>query len=179
MSGNGISWATCKSAPCSRQITDRMPFLPPNQQCQGTGGTQPTTKSEKKKNWKVKTDMLRSIGKQSGNPWSQSDRHVCVSDLHRISAWQRSGWRLNMRAAGRYSNAFPILVPAHSAVKTVQQDPNEGNSRVAECWTHSVPRHDFRHFRSSEQQANWTNRRDFLLVYNNDVRSRWNSVVAL
>jgi len=48
-SGSGISWAICKSAPCSRQITmpaphhssfftDRMPFLPPNQQCQSTEG---------------------------------------------------------------------------------------------------------------------------------------------
>ena len=42
VSGVGISWAICKSAPCSRQITTpaphhsvftgRMPFLPPNQQ---------------------------------------------------------------------------------------------------------------------------------------------------
>ena len=41
MGGSGISWAICKSAPCSRQITTpaphhsvftgRMPFLPPNQ----------------------------------------------------------------------------------------------------------------------------------------------------
>jgi len=47
MSGSGISWTICKSAPCSRQITTpvphhsvfftgRMPFLPPNQQCQST-----------------------------------------------------------------------------------------------------------------------------------------------
>ena len=44
VSGSGISWAICKSAPRSRQITTpaphrsvflqaRMPFLPPNQQC--------------------------------------------------------------------------------------------------------------------------------------------------
>ena len=48
MSGSGISWAICKSAPCSRQITTpaphhsfftgRMPFLPPNQQHQSTEG---------------------------------------------------------------------------------------------------------------------------------------------
>ena len=48
VSGNGISWAICKSAPCSRQtttpaphhsvFTGRMPFLPPNQQCQSTEG---------------------------------------------------------------------------------------------------------------------------------------------
>ena len=49
VSGNTISWTTCKSAPPSRQITmpapyhsvftGQMPFLPPNQQCQSTGGT--------------------------------------------------------------------------------------------------------------------------------------------
>jgi len=46
VSGSGISWAICKSAPRSRQITmptphhsvftGRMPFLPPNQQHQST-----------------------------------------------------------------------------------------------------------------------------------------------
>jgi len=49
VSGSGISWARCKSAPHSRQITmpaphssvfftGRMPFLPPNQQHQSTEG---------------------------------------------------------------------------------------------------------------------------------------------
>jgi len=48
MGGSGISWAICKSAPHSRQITTpaphhsvftgRMPFLPPNQQRQSTEG---------------------------------------------------------------------------------------------------------------------------------------------
>ena len=49
VSGSSISWAVCKSAPRSRQITTptphhsvftgRMPFLPPNQQRQSTEGT--------------------------------------------------------------------------------------------------------------------------------------------
>jgi len=48
VSGSSISWAMCKSAPRSRQITTpaphhsfytgRMPFLPPNQQCKRTEG---------------------------------------------------------------------------------------------------------------------------------------------
>ena len=48
MSGNGISWAICKSAPHPKQITmpashhsvftGQMPFLPPNQQRQSTEG---------------------------------------------------------------------------------------------------------------------------------------------
>jgi len=49
VSGSGISWAVCKSAPHSRQITmpaphrsvftGWVPFLPPNQQRQSTEGT--------------------------------------------------------------------------------------------------------------------------------------------
>ena len=50
MSGSGISWAICKSAPRNRTdshastpttlfFTGRMPFLPPNQQRQSTEGT--------------------------------------------------------------------------------------------------------------------------------------------
>ena len=50
VSGTGISWAICKSAPRSRQtttpaphhsvfFTGRMSFLPPNQQRQSTEGT--------------------------------------------------------------------------------------------------------------------------------------------
>jgi len=48
VTGSGISWAICKSAPHHRQITmpashwlvftGRMPFLPPNQQHQSTEG---------------------------------------------------------------------------------------------------------------------------------------------
>ena len=48
VSGSGFSWAICKSAPCSRQITTpaphhsvftgQMPFLLPNQQRQCTEG---------------------------------------------------------------------------------------------------------------------------------------------
>jgi len=49
VSGSGTRWAICKSAPRTRQttmpaphrsvFTGRMPFLPPNQQCQSTEGT--------------------------------------------------------------------------------------------------------------------------------------------
>ena len=53
VNGSGISWATCKYSPCSRQtnhtstpplcfLTGLMPFLPPNQQRQSTKGNQST-----------------------------------------------------------------------------------------------------------------------------------------
>ena len=59
VSGSGISWAICKSAPRSRQIikphqhtitqffTGRMPFLSPNQQRQSTERNGPTQYTEK------------------------------------------------------------------------------------------------------------------------------------
>ena len=57
MSGSGISWAICKSAPRSRQtttptphhsfFTGRMLFLPPNQQRQSTEGTKNTHNRQK------------------------------------------------------------------------------------------------------------------------------------
>ena len=52
MSGSGICWALCKSAPHPRQprqhpttqfFTGRMPFLPPNQQRQSTEGIMANT----------------------------------------------------------------------------------------------------------------------------------------
>ena len=57
VSASGISWAICKSAPCSRQITrpaprrfftGRMPFLPPNEQRQSTEGKLPVMYSSAK-----------------------------------------------------------------------------------------------------------------------------------
>ena len=61
VSGSGISWAICKSAPCSRQITTpathhsvftgQMPFLPPNQQCQSSEGTNKLNADYKNSCW--------------------------------------------------------------------------------------------------------------------------------
>jgi len=58
VSGSGISWDICKSAPHSRQIpcqhptaqffTGWMPFLPPNQQRQSTEGTPNVIHTNKK-----------------------------------------------------------------------------------------------------------------------------------
>ena len=61
VSGSGISWAVCKSASHSRQITTpvphhsvfagRMPFLPPNQQCQSTEGHFTVCRNMINRNW--------------------------------------------------------------------------------------------------------------------------------
>ena len=69
VSGSGISWTICKSAPHSRQITTsaphhsfftgQMPFLPPNQQRQSTEGS--TVQSAPKNHslpWSIKTFLI-------------------------------------------------------------------------------------------------------------------------
>ena len=86
VSGSGISWAICKSAPRSRQITMpaphhsvfftvRMPFLPPNQQRQSTEGSVRNLsackcKSKRKPQniWKIirlKSLQVRTVSSQS------------------------------------------------------------------------------------------------------------------
>ena len=75
VSGGGISWAICKSAPRSRQITmpaphhsvftGRMPFLPPNQQRQSTEG-----KGYHRLHNGHKNHNSRSCGSSDGDVWS-------------------------------------------------------------------------------------------------------------
>jgi len=71
VSGNGIGWAICKSAPRSRQITTpaphyssfftgRMPFLLPNQQRQSTEG-----------NWHITWHSSRQTASRSVQPFLQ------------------------------------------------------------------------------------------------------------
>ena len=80
MSGSGISWAICKSAPCSRQITmptphhsvytGRMPFLSPNQQRQSTEGKCSDG------NW---TQYYRKLTAQLDRRWRHME-HCCFTD---------------------------------------------------------------------------------------------------
>ena len=85
VSGSGISWAICKSAPRSRQITTpaphhsvfigRMPFLPPNQQRQSTEGKTAVTATSKLL-WDVNVAVVTV---QPGG-WA-TVRLCCVSSL--------------------------------------------------------------------------------------------------
>jgi len=66
--------------------------------------------------------------------------------------------------------------PIHGTVD-LKQDPNAGNSRVAECRSQTVPKHDFENFWSSEQHADSTKKLagyGFLLVFYSDFRTNWN-----
>jgi len=91
VSGSGISWAICKSAPRSRQITrpaphhsvftGRMPFLPPNQQRQSTvGQICPTTNSLI--NSTFDHNMASLSESHHGNQWIQSADIGTVSWHH-------------------------------------------------------------------------------------------------
>jgi len=84
VSGNGISWAICKSAPCSSQITMpvlhhsvftcQMPFLPPSQQCQSTEGTSTACKHTHTQpfngRWSGTTQVGQYQKKHSHPSWS-------------------------------------------------------------------------------------------------------------
>ena len=68
MSGSGISWTICKSAHRSWQITTPTPHHPVFYRSDALPAAQPTASKHwrQKKLKSKKTDMLRSIGKQSG-----------------------------------------------------------------------------------------------------------------
>ena len=77
MSGSGISWAICKSAPRSRQtttpaphhsvFTGHMPFLSPNQQRQSTEGNVVLTLYYNKKRWRNKKKFFKNTKKHYKN----------------------------------------------------------------------------------------------------------------
>jgi len=75
VSGSGISWAICKSAPRPRQITTLashhsvfigwMPFLPPNQQRQSTEGKTLATLFTTAMNFLLFSTVYNSSGSRS------------------------------------------------------------------------------------------------------------------
>ena len=88
MSGSGISRAIFKSAPRSRQITmpaphhsvftDRMPFLPPNQQRQSTEGKFTEGKLTVSSFSKIQIGLTFLVPAQLGSPGKRSVKRVCV-----------------------------------------------------------------------------------------------------
>jgi len=58
----------------------------------------------------------------------------------------------------------PFPLP-HHCCRVGRQDPNAGNSRVAECRSQTVREHDFWHSRSSQEHADRLARCDLLLVF--------------
>ena len=91
VSGSGISWAICKSAPRSRQITTpaphhsvftgRVPFLPPNQQRQSTVG-QICQTTNSLINSTFDHNMASLSESHQGNQWIQSADIGTVSWHH-------------------------------------------------------------------------------------------------
>ena len=60
---------------------------------------------------------------------------------------------------------------------TYTQEPNVVNNHITLCQSQMELKHNFRNFRPSQQHADSTNqlaKYDFLLVFDSDLRSRWN-----
>ena len=86
VSGSGISWAICKSAPRYRQITmpaprhsvftGQMPFLPPNQQRQSTEGIHLVSVKDKGlHSYSLLLDVDDDVG------WYENGRHIITSGV--------------------------------------------------------------------------------------------------
>jgi len=107
VSGSGISWAICKSAPCSIQITmptphhsvftGRIPFLPPNQQRQSTEGM-----------WIFSWSLWQKIS--SKTRWQKS--HPGVAS---VWTWRQDGVKLDARTKQKHQVNVKIryfIIPA-------------------------------------------------------------------
>ena len=87
VSGSGIIWAICKSAPPSRQIimpaphhsvfTGRMPYLPPNQQLQSTEGFTDITSTcqvvDMPSHWQVNSPIVMAASRINDTSFHSQD----------------------------------------------------------------------------------------------------------
>ena len=150
MSDNGISWAICKAAPRSRQITmpvphhsfftGRMPFLPPNQQHQSTEGNQHSehnTNSNHCHNdshksytrtvlYGLSASML-VVGRQEG--------HLACKKTGWWGCWYGYGVRCSHMAQ---LMPLPLTVSCSSKIQigftfVIQADPGSPGKRAVKC----------------------------------------------
>ena len=133
VSGNGISWAICKSAPRSRQtttpvphhsvFTGRIPFLPPNQQRQSTEGIMYCIQRTRKL-W-TRNEFFDSY-------WTQSKKRVCGATAPQFGIFVFEVSRHSRRAFTKFENfsdnlaALPLPTPqlqhiGHTQISAVTQ----------------------------------------------------------
>ena len=157
MSGSGINWAICKSAPRSRQITmpaphhsvftGRMPFLSPNQQHQSTkalngNGTKDSNTANRVtcywvdgKPWQclhvfAGSSRWSAALSQTSDPASPCRQHTCLH--HR-----RRHRRLSSPAAAAPTLCFSTLQP--DATPVIRNDHESLNATVQYMWTRTLP----------------------------------------
>ena len=168
MSGNGISWAICKSAPRSRQITTpaphhsvftgRMPFLSPNQQRQSThththtrltalfSGTTQVSRDQK-----GKTNLDFNEARDSEWQWHQLGHMQVCTSLQRDNQASTPPLKKKFFFTGR----MPFLPPnqqRQSTEGTQQRQSIEGNTLhcIILCWTVSSLRYKISDSRKPE-----------------------------
>ena len=140
MSGSGISWAVCKCAPCSRQITTpaphrsiftgRMPFLPPNQQRQSTEG-RALKASHTQMDRKTQLDR-RGIAMQNKPVYS----NVChVNILHRWTGVHKNCCTSKPQNIPIHSKLITLshFHPQMPAIHAIQQFLHDLKSNACVC----------------------------------------------
>ena len=146
MSSSGISWATCKPAPSSRQITTpapnhsvftgRMIFLLPNQQRQSTEGRSSDTKCSSKHNNKLRHGetiicphrsqqiyIHAQKDPQSAQLWQPGLRAACLAGPGGLRDGQTNRWiaaPLNapVRRGHNNNNHFTAIIQANLRLPT-------------------------------------------------------------
>ena len=133
MSGSGIGWAVCKSAPCSRQITTPAPHHSVFLQA-GCPSCRPTTAS---KHWRPCL-WLRAVTLSCvvGQGW-----RTCARRSTRSARWRRG--RRGRRAASRAAAAAPsdcVTTSTSATWPAVSARPNSHRRVEPTCST--VTTHD-------------------------------------
>ena len=140
VSGDGISWAICKSAPYSRQIphqlltaqffTGRMPFLPPNQQRQTTASNMyATNRMPKRTPWQA----VQQIPIKSATI-RQSETESMTSPLGAYCATNRTNgdWAIQKQRPLRRQNIrkWQKLVPMATSLRYSDPISQESSTTV-------------------------------------------------
>jgi len=162
VSGSGISWAICKSAPCSWQITTpashrsfftgRMPFLLPNQQCQSTEGTGAPTKYKRQWPYASLKSLVLSLHLKQQCSWCNKD---VMAGCSRRRNWQTRSHARHTKDLSIFGLSLYLFVSAVHQTGWIKGQPVYSHlSRLQQYWTaymtygHSMSELDFTHART-------------------------------
>ena len=140
LSGSGISWAICKSAPRSRQITTPVPHRSVFYRPDALPATQPTASKHWRHTITINT-VTKTVTKQQTKP-SRSNSHqqgLWQQDYQHRLPWVLSHHRLSLECSRSYQKTAISCPNTHNiANTTVHTYKHKGGGSVAEwlvCWT--------------------------------------------
>ena len=118
LSGNGISWAICKSAPCSRQITTPAPHRSVFYRPDALPATQPTVS----KHWR-RRDTVTLISVHVIEPSCTISSNIIMQQMEEMKRPERAdeGWRQEGVGLGMDRKCCMVVVSAEHIVTACVQ----------------------------------------------------------